>query len=204
MMRIWQGTALRQKSATSADVAPPEGKSVDRQGSRTTLPARKTLFRQEVLEFQQHNRQWGRVVPLQPLSMRLMVWSVLATAIGVIAFLFVAQYARKEIAPGFLTPISGTARVFAPQPGTISMVHVRQGDTVEKGQPLLTVLTSQITANGDDINASMLKSLENQKLTLTRTIADNVQRMDAEQQRLNEQIQEHEGVLVQLTHQPGI
>jgi len=81
---------------------------------------------------------------------------------------------------------------------------VRQGDTVEKGQPLLTVLTSQITANGDDINASMLKSLENQKLTLTRTIADNVQRMDAEQQRLNEQIQEHEGVLVHLTHQPGI
>src|SRR5690349_15724821 len=90
-------------------------------------PARRQLFRQEVLEFQQHNRQWGRVVPLPPLPTRVMVWSVFAAAAGVITFLFFAQYARKEIAPGYLAPVSGTARVYAPQPGTISIVHVRQG-----------------------------------------------------------------------------
>src|SRR3954454_3258436 len=138
MIYTWRKTALRHKLASSVEAASSEAASVDRQGSHMALPARNTLFRREVLEFQQHNRQWGRVVPLQPLSTQLMVWSVSAIAAGAIAFLFVAQYARKETAPGYLAPISGTARVFVPQPGTISMVHVRQGDTVEKEQPLLT------------------------------------------------------------------
>src|SRR4051812_42681409 len=93
-------------------------------GHNAGLPAQGPLFRQEVIEFQQHNRQWGRVVPLQPLSTRIMVWCVAAAALGVIAFLFFAQYARKETAAGYLAPVSGTARVFAPQPGIISAVYV--------------------------------------------------------------------------------
>ena len=97
------------------------------------------LFRQEVVEFQQQNRQWGRVVPLQPLPTRLMVWFVTAAAAAVIAFLFLAQYARKETVTGYLAPAAGTARVFAPQQGTVSAVHVEQGQRVEEGQPLLSV-----------------------------------------------------------------
>ena len=31
------------------------------------LPARRPLFRQEVIAFQQQDRQWGRVVPMQPM-----------------------------------------------------------------------------------------------------------------------------------------
>jgi membrane fusion protein len=133
-----------------------------------------------------------------------MVWSVFAAAAGVITFLFFAQYARKEIAPGYLAPVSGTARVYAPQPGTISIVHVRQGDMVEKGQPLLTVLTSQIGAGGEDINANMLNALETQKQTLTRTIDDDVHRMDAERQDLTEKVQEHESVVVQINSEQMI
>ena len=41
-------------------------------------------------------------MPLQPLSTRLMVWSVVMAAAAVVAFLFFAQYARKEIAAGYL------------------------------------------------------------------------------------------------------
>src|SRR5689334_23913981 len=88
------------------------------------------LFRQEVLEFQQLNRQWGRVVPLQPMSTRVMSWFTFAVSAAVIVFLFVAQYARKEVAQGYLAPAGGSARVFANQVGTISAVHVHQGDDV--------------------------------------------------------------------------
>src|SRR5215211_3129218 len=116
------------------------------------------LFRREVIEFQQHNRQWGRVVPLQPLPTRLMVWFITAVAAAVIAFLFLAQYARKETVTGYLAPASGTARIFAPQQGTISAVHVEQGQRVEEGQPLLSVATDQIAANGEDVNASVLNT----------------------------------------------
>ena len=108
------------------------------------MPSRRPLFRQEVIDFQQHNRQWGRVVPLQPMSIRLMVWSVVAATAVVIAFLFFAQYARKETVAGYLTPSSGTAKVFAARPGTISAVYVEQGQQVDAGQRLLTVATGEV------------------------------------------------------------
>jgi len=170
-------------------------------GYGTNVPSRRSLFRQEVIEFQQHSRQWGRVVPLQPLSTRLMVWCVAAATAGVIGFLFFAQYARKEMAPGYLAPLSGTARVFAPQQGTISKVYVKQGETVQKGQALLAVVTSQIATNGEDVNATILATLDQQKQALTRKIAEEVHRTASEQQRLTAQVQEHENILHQLDAQ---
>src|SRR3954467_8054609 len=73
------------------------------------------LFRQEVLEFQRYTRQWGRVVPLQPLPVRFTVWLIALTVAAAVAFLFLAQYARKESALGYLVPSAGSARVFAQQ-----------------------------------------------------------------------------------------
>jgi membrane fusion protein len=185
-------------AAHSADAVP------ERNGAGAGVPSRRPLFRQEVLEFQQSHRQWGRVVPLQPLSIRLTVWCVVATAAGVIAFLFFAQYARKEIAVGYLVPVSGTARVFAAQPGTVSAVYVEQGEIVEKDQPLLTIANSQIAMSGDDVNTSILKTLDQQKQALTRNIAEEVHRTTSDRQRLNAQIQEHETVLGQLDAQMAV
>ena len=169
-----------------------------------TSVIRRPLFRQEVIEFQQYNRQWGRVVPLQPLSSRIMVWCVTAAAVGVISFLFFAQYARKETAAGYLAPASGTARIFAPQPGIVSAVYVEQGDTVEKGQPLLAVATSQVASSGEDVNVAMLATLQQQKQALTRQIVEEVHRTSSEQQRLTAQVEEHESVLGQLASQLAI
>jgi membrane fusion protein len=170
-------------------------------GPGANVPSQPSLFRQEVLEFQQQHRQWGRVVPLQPLSTRLLIWCAFAAAAGAIAFLFVAKYAREENAPGYLVPLSGTARVFAPQPGTISAVYVQQGDNVEKGQSLLAVVTSQVAASGEDVNATILNNLEQQKMALTRNIADEVHRTEVERQRLTAQIQEHQGIFDEINAQ---
>src|SRR4051794_9262752 len=84
------------------------------------VSARQTLFRHEIIEFQQHTRQWGRVVPLQPLPIRFMVWLIAMAVAAAVAFLFLAQYARKETALGYLVPSAGSARIFAQQQGTIS------------------------------------------------------------------------------------
>ncbi|MEA2740976.1 MAG: rane fusion protein, partial [Acetobacteraceae bacterium] len=170
----------------------------------TTVARQRPLFRQEVIEFQQNNRQWGRVVPLQPLSTRLMVWCVAAAAAGVIAFLFFAQYARKETAAGYLAPASGTARVFAPQPGTISAVYVAQGDDVAQGQPLLAVTTSQVAASGNDVNATILHTVREQKQALTYQIVEEVHRTESEKLRLTKQLHEHESVLGELDAQMAV
>src|SRR4028119_83796 len=99
------------------------------------MPSR-PLFRQEAIEFQQHHRQWGQVVLLQPLSTKIMAWSAVALVGLIFIFLFLAQYSRKETVTGYLTPASGTARIFAPRLGVVRAVHVEEGQQVVEGQPL--------------------------------------------------------------------
>jgi hypothetical protein len=79
------------------------------------VPSQQLLFRQAAIDFQQHNRQWGRVALLQPLSTKIITWFIVATVALIITFLFLAQYARKETVVGYLTPSAGT-RTSLPKP----------------------------------------------------------------------------------------
>jgi membrane fusion protein len=185
---------LRNRSKGRAEVAPlSTGSLPQRSAAGADVPSRRPLFRQEVIEFQQYNRQWGRVVPLQPLSTRLMVWCVVAASACVIAFLFFAQYARQETVAGYLTPSSGTAKVFAARPGTVSAVHVEQGQQVEAGQHLLTVATGDVDSGGEDVNGRILTTLQQQRQSLITQIASEVQRTTSEGERLTSQIQRLDG-----------
>ncbi|MFL5057957.1 MAG: HlyD family efflux transporter periplasmic adaptor subunit [Microvirga sp.] len=142
------------------------------------------LFRQQAIDFQRHHRQWGDVASLQPLSLKVATWFVAAVVALLIGFLFVAQYARKETAVGYLTPTKGTAKVFVPRRGTVKEVHVADGDTVKEGQPLLTIETDQIAADGMDVNATQLDSLGLQKDLLAKNIKAEEQRAGSERERL--------------------
>jgi membrane fusion protein len=147
--------------------------------------SRLALFRQEAIEFQSNNRQWGQVARLHPLSTKLLTWFVTTAVVLIITFLFFEQYARKETVAGYLTPTSGTAKIFALQQGTIKAIHVREGEQVQEAQPLLTVETNQIAANGHDVNTTMLNTLSAQKEILLRQIAAEEQRTDSEEKRLS-------------------
>ena len=148
------------------------------------MPSQLLLFRQEVIDFQQHNRRWGQVALLQPLSTKIIIWFIAAAVSLFVAFLFFGQYARKETVIGYLTPAAGTAKIFAPRQGTFKEIYVKEGQQVEKDQPLLAVETSQIAANGEDINVSMLAALEAQRNLLTNQIAAEQERMKSERARL--------------------
>jgi membrane fusion protein len=165
------------------------------------MTARRLLLRQEAIEFQQHHRQWGQVVLLQPLPIRIMAWSITAAAGLIIVFLLLAQYARKETVIGYLTPASGTVKIFAPQQGTINAIYIEQGQRVEEAQPLMSVTTSQIAANGEDVNATMLKTLTVHKDSLAWQIAADEQRAASERERLTAVIGGLETELVHLRAQ---
>ena len=165
------------------------------------MSSQRLLFRQEAIDFQRHNRQWGQVSHLQPLSTKLLTWFI-ATAVALtIAFLFLGQYARKETVAGYLTPTAGTAKIFAPQQGTIKQIHVSEGEQVEENQPLLTVQTNQIAANDFDVNATMLETLNSQQDRLTRQIAAEEQRTTSETDRLSAVIKGLETEVSQLQAQ---
>src|SRR5690349_19531640 len=165
--------------------------------------SRRSLIRQEAIDFQQHHRQWGQVMLLQPMSTQILFWLITAAAVTIIVFLFLAHYARKETVTGYLTPTSGTAKIFAAQRGTVSALYVDEGQNVVEGQPLLSVTTSQIAANGDDVNTTMLNTLALQRESLTRQIATEEHRTASERERLTSTVAGIETELANLKAQIG-
>jgi membrane fusion protein len=146
---------------------------------------RSELFRPEAIEFHRNTRQWGHVAALQPLPTKVMTWFIAVAVALVIPLLFLGQYARKETVVGFLTPTSGTAKIFLPgQQGTIEEVDVKEGQLVREGQPLLTVETSQVAINGQDVNATVLATLLSQQDLLNKQIAREQDRSTVEHERL--------------------
>jgi membrane fusion protein len=164
-----------------------------------TLPS--SLFRQEAIEFHRQNQQWGQVALLQPLPTKIITWFMTAAVALVITLLFLAQYARKETVIGYLKPTTGTAKIFASQQGAIKEIYVKEGQDVGKGQPLLAVETSQITADGQDVNKSILATLESQRDVLKAQIAAEQGRMKSEEARLTALISSVETEISQLQAQ---
>lgn len=150
---------------------------------------RKSLFRQEVIEFQRQHRQWGEVVLLQSLSSKVMVWFIVAMIAAAIILMMATDYARKERVVGYLTPTSGSVKVFAPRLGTIKAIHVEDGQEVQEGDPLLTIAIDQTTADGENVDAAILDTLTRQKDLLNQRIAAEKNRTASEHERLTAQIQ---------------
>jgi membrane fusion protein len=163
----------------------------------------RSLFRQEAIDHQTH-RQWGGVIVLQPLSSRVLFWAILAAIAMIVTFLILAQYARKETVTGYLAPTAGVVRVVAPRPGTISAVHVIEGEMVEAGQSLLTIAVDQTMADGKNVDTAVLDFLNRQGDLLTEQIALQEKRAVAERSRLTAQISGIEREIGHLDNQVGV
>jgi membrane fusion protein len=104
------------------------------------------LFRQEAIEFQRGQREFGEIALLQPVSTKLLAWLLAAVVTIAIVFLCFAQFSRKQTVPGFLTPAAGTLKVFPDREGVVTNLYVKEGQQVKAGDPLFTVGTPQIAA----------------------------------------------------------
>ena len=164
----------------------------------------RSLFRPEALEFQKQYREFGQVGRLQSSSAKALAW-LLTIAVGsLIVFVCIAGYTRKETVGGYLAPALGTSNIFVPEQGTITAVHVAQEQRVAKGDILLTIDTSQITADGVDVNATILKSLSLQKTLLTNQVNEEERTTRAEHARLTAAITSGQAELAQLSAQMQI
>jgi membrane fusion protein len=168
------------------------------------MATRPALFRQEAINFLHQRHSWGEVVSLQPLSSTILSWILAGLVVLILCFLSIAQYARKETVIGYLTPTFGTAKIFVPQQGFIKEIQVKEGQEVAEGDPLLTVVTSQITANGDDVNATVLAVLAQQRDVVERQIAAEERRTASEHDRLASTIKGNEAEIAQLEDQRQI
>lgn len=99
------------------------------------------LFRQEVIENLKHKHQ-GTVFQNSVLPhTNLAIWIFIIT-IGIIYFIFTAEFTEKYTASGYLNADKGVAHIHPPQGGIIVRSFVKQGKTVKTGDMLFKVNTS--------------------------------------------------------------
>ena len=123
------------------------------------------LFRREVLE--ERKSQWLGTVLLEPrLSSQIFAVVSVLLLLLVAAFLVFGSYTRKARINGWIVPEKGLVRVFAPQPGVITALHVREGDHVRKGMPLLAISGELRTENLGASKAEVVERLARRRDSL--------------------------------------
>lgn len=156
-----------------------------------------SLFRKEALEHRK-DKLYGDVLLLQPLSLTVLVGVVLLICTMILAILFWGTYARKELVHGYLVPDKGIVKIYSPQPGTVSKVHVREGDEVKEGQVLITVLSERSIQGGNDIDALKLHEIESTQAQQLERIAGEKKLLVSETSRLKGQIESLKTELEQI------
>ena len=142
------------------------------------------LFRQEAIDFQRGQGDFGEITLWQPVPTKLLAWLLTAVVAIVLVFLCFAEFSRKQTVAGYLIPASGTMKVFPTREGVVSDLQIVEGQHVEVGDPLFTVATPTVAADGEDINAAKLASMRYQKEMLQRQIAGEEKTAAAERDRL--------------------
>lgn len=98
-------------------------------------PIDPALFRREALDAA--SSHYGAPIRPMGLSGWALTGFMVALFVGVLIFLAVGRYTRKETVPGALQPTAGAARVIALTAGVITEVYVTEGQHVEVGDPIL-------------------------------------------------------------------
>ena len=147
-----------------------------------------SLFRKEAVSHQSE-RLTGAITLAQPLSIKLTALILVAVAITIIAFIFNAEYSRKETVRGFLMPNKGVIKSFASQGGTIEKLWVKEGDEVVKGQSLATLLVQQSISEGNNLSTQLTEQLNEQSTLVDDEIKQHQQLKKQELQNLTEREQ---------------
>jgi len=161
------------------------------------------LFRQEAIDHQRF-RIWGEVAIALPNSYALVTSFIAVSVLSMGLFIATHSYSRKEHAVGFLVATEGIARITPPRDGTITAVHVSEGQHVERGAPLLTVIGAETSDRGENIDDAKVARLREQRDRLKDQIRLERQKSDSEKQRLEAQIQGAEGEITALSRQQTI
>jgi len=121
------------------------------------------LFRREVVEAGRE-RLAGTVVAATPPNSRLYALIVLAVAAALVAMLVFGQYATRAQVKGIVAYDAGIARVYPNAPAEIRRFHVRAGQQVAAGDPLVTLSLAQ----GRDAIGGQIGELARQDAELAR------------------------------------
>lgn len=129
------------------------------------------LFREEVLQAQRSSAL-GAINLATPLA--FVWWALLAAALAaaIVLFMVFGHYTQREQVSGQLVPTAGILGVHSPITGTTVKVYVHQGETVQRGQPLVEVSGEHDSAAMGPTQAVIGTQLHAQAQRLQAQLAD--------------------------------
>lgn len=130
-----------------------------------------SLFRQEAMDAQTAN-SLGHIRLATPVSHQMWTLAALVLAAGIVAWLFVGQYTRREHVSGSLVPQAGLLTVTARSAGTVLRVRVAEGATVRAGDALVTVSGERSSVSMGDTAAAISVQLRQQQTQLRTSLVD--------------------------------
>lgn len=160
-------------------------------------PPKAPLFRAQVIE-QKTDRLHGDVVLLPRIRHSVVIGLLLVWLLALVIWLTTSTYARKETVAGWLEPPAGVVRLYPEASGQIKKILVKEGDRVQKGQPLIIINGDRTLADGGNLESRLLEEFESQRRLLTEQIeraAQTQQHREASLQRQVESIQHNLGLM---------
>ena len=157
------------------------------------------LFRQEVIEARRQ-RLAGTVIAATPPSSRLYTLIILGIVIACALFLTFGGYASSAQVRGVVAYQNGIARVYPAAGAEIREIHVRNGQQVEAGAPLVTLALTQ----GPGGAHPQLEQITNQDSELARQheLASTIG--SAEMRALEQQKTSYMGMVASLERQRSL
>lgn len=120
------------------------------------------LFRQEALD-ELTKRSYGEPIAYLPRLWPIVGAFVFILVIVSATYLMNATYARKERVTGWLVPNLGVVKLSAPQLSQIHQIFVKEGDLVNKGDILFTLVLDQETAYGERTTNNILRGVKRER-----------------------------------------
>ena len=131
---------------------------------------RQDLFRREALDFNR-DKSFGDVVLARPLSFSLLTFFAVLVAVIAVAFMAYGQYTRKAHVSGYLAPNKGMIKIFAPQAGTLIEKHIKEGQTVKRGDTLFVLSTESSSRDSAETQAAAIAKLRERRMSLAKELS---------------------------------
>ncbi|WP_374620031.1 HlyD family secretion protein [Pandoraea sp.] len=142
------------------------------------------MFRDEALAAGRP-RWLGDVLLVQPVPVKVAMGAAAAMAAAVVALLVLGTYTHRVAVVGRLVPVSGVAKVYAAERGTVVARWVTEGQRVNRGDVLYVISSERRQRTGAGIHASVTAQIAARLTSLRADIVEmkHVQRLALEEQQ---------------------
>jgi membrane fusion protein len=159
-----------------------------------TKSTQSDLFRQEALD---HKRDtWlGEILLARPTSFGVLALLFLGIALGVLGYLVWGEYTKKARASGYLVPEQGLIKIYPQQSGAITILRVKEGQSVKRGDVLVIISTERTSLQGNtQIEIARQLALRQKSLVEEESKTHQLYagQIDSAQKRLAQLIQERD------------